>query len=390
MPSFQDREHEIEQICTPVDQNALLNVYGEAGIGKSCLLHEAAQRLRKASPPALVLEVDLKPLAGVPANRPETALRALIAQSKGQLTGVWQSVEQIAGQVVAQLIELTVRDVPVVLMFDTTEGIQEDMEFWRWMEANLVGPLAVEGQVRQIFAGRVPVPWRRIEVRRALRLLRLDPLSTQDAARDLVKEVLRQQNPDLEEETLEQAIGLVMEFSFGHPLLSEKLAQYVAPRWPASAPDRFRQELGEQVVKPFIGQCLFDDIDHPWGEILWWASVLDWFDATILQRYLGRVDQELVEGHPDYFFIQGITRLRIRYTVVWREASGDRLHGVIADIVRHCLMVLSPDRYHSACQSAAETFEALASEFPEESPEAEQYRQGARVYRQRAKQEIAK
>jgi hypothetical protein len=390
MPSFQDREQEIEQICAPVDQTALLNVYGEAGIGKSCLLHEAAQRLRKVSPPALVLEVDLEPLADVPANRPETALRALIAQSKGQLGGVWQNAEQVAGQVVAQLIDLAVRT-SVVLMFDTTEALQEDMEFWRWMEANLVGPLTIEGQIRQVFAGRIPVPWRRIEVRRVLRLLRLDPLPAQDAARDLVKEVLQQQNPDLEgEETLEQVVDLVMEFSFGHPLLSEKLAQYVAPRWPASDPNRFKRELGEQVVRPFIEQFLFDDIDHPWDEILWWASVLDWFDATILQRYLGRVDQELIEGRPDYFFIQRITRLRIRHTVVWREASGDRLHGVIADIVRHCLMVLAPDRYHSACQSAAETFETLASEFPEESPEAEQYRQEARVYRQRAEQEIVK
>jgi hypothetical protein len=366
MPTFRDREEALNQICAPTDQTVLLNIYGEAGIGKSRLLHEAAQRLREEPPPALVLHVDLKPLTETSTNRPEAAIRALIAQSKGQLSGVWQNVEQVAGQVVAQLIELALHT-PVVLMLDTTETLQEDMEFWRWMEANLVGPLAVEGQVRQVFAGRVPVPWRRIEVRRALKLLRLEPLSTQDAARALVKEVLQQQNPDLEgKEPLEQAVGLVMEFSFGHPLLSEKLAQYVAPRWSAPSPDKFRRELCEQVVEPFIEQFLFDGIDH-----------------------LDRVDRKLVEERPDYFFIQGITRLRIRHTVVWREASGDRLHGVIADIVRHCLKVLDPDRYRSACRSAAETFEALVGEFPEGSPEAEQYRQEAETYSQRAEQETA-
>ncbi|MCD6327174.1 hypothetical protein J7M28_06435, partial [bacterium] len=111
------------------------------------------------------------------------------------------------------------------------------------------------------------------------------------------------------------------------------------------------------------------------------------FDVTILQRYLKQVEPNLVKGQPDYFFIQGITRLRIRHTVVWREASGNRLHGVIKDIVRHCQKILYPDRYRRACLAAAETFKAMADEFPEGSPEAEPYRQEVETYSQRAEQE---
>ena len=40
--SFQNREEALEKICGPTEI-ALLNVYGEAGIGKSRLLQEAAQ-----------------------------------------------------------------------------------------------------------------------------------------------------------------------------------------------------------------------------------------------------------------------------------------------------------------------------------------------------------
>jgi hypothetical protein len=387
MPAFQNREEELERICTDTDQVALLDVYGEAGIGKSRLLDEAAQRMRAKSPPALVLKVDFRPLAGELAARPESILHSLSAQAQGRLGDEWRDLGHVDDQVVARLSALTGR-MPVLLMFDTTEVLQKDMDFWRWMEEHLVGPLAVEGQVRQVFAGRVPAPWRRIEVRRALELLPLDPLSPQDAAQRLIQEVLQTQNPALEEgRTLEQAIGLVLEFSFGHPLLSERLATDVASRCSALPLDTFKRELCEQVVRPFVEQHLFEGVEHPWNEILWWASVLDWFDVTVLQCYLRRVAPVLIEDKPDVFFIQGITRLRIHNTVVWREEHGDRLHGVIGDIVRHCLEVVDPERYRRACRAAAETFEALVSEFPENDQDAQQYYLEAEMYRQRAQQE---
>ncbi|HET91013.1 MAG TPA: ATP-binding protein [Chloroflexi bacterium] len=381
MVTFQNRQEALNQVCDPTEQNILLNIYGEAGIGKSRLLHEAADRLRAKSPPALVLYVDLKPQIADAENQGEAVVRALIAQSQGRLNVAWQSAEYAAGQVVAQLTELAAL-VPVFLMFDTTEALQEEMAFWRWMEVNLVGPLAVEGQVRQVFAGRVPVPWRRIEVRRIVRLLPLEPLSPQDAARDLAREVVS----GLEGAALEQAVDLVVEFSFGHPLLSEAVAEFVTEHWPGSPTEAFSKALCQEQVQPFIKQDFFETVEPPWGEILRWASVLDWFDATILQRYLMRVAPQLVKGRPDYFFIQGLNRLRIQNTVVWREERGDRLHGVIGDIVRHCFKVTDGEGYRRACLGAAEMFEGLADEFGD-VPEAEQYRREAELYRRRAEQE---
>lgn len=391
MPTFQNREEAIETICIKTDQNVLLNVYGEAGIGKSRLLEEASQRLRTKSPPVLVLYVNLESLAAGSTDPPKQVLQTLIDKAQEHLSGVWQNTDQVAGQIVAQLGQLAQR-MSVYLIFDTTEVFQENMDFWRWMEKTLVGPLVVEGQIRQVFAGRLPVPWHRVEVRRAVKLIRLNPLPVEKDARNLVREVLQEDNPNLQhteenQKGLEDAVDWVLEFSFGHPLLSEKLAAYVATHWPVSSSDEFKRELCTTVVKPFIEEEFFKEIDPPWNEILWWASVLDWFDVTLLQQYLERVDQDLIRDKSDYFFIQGITRLRIHNTVVWREERGDRLHGIIDDIVRHCFEIMEPERYRQACLAAAETMETLASEFPEDDPEAQQYHQEAEMYRQWVKEE---
>jgi hypothetical protein len=368
----------------------LLNIYGEAGIGKSRLLEELTQRILAESPAALVFKVDLGPLAEKETDRPERVLREITSQAKDWLKGRWLSPEQVAGQIVAQLTERA-RQVSVVLMFDTTEVLQEDMDFWSWIEEHLASPLIIRGQTRLIFAGRVPAPWRRLEVRRALKLLPLDPLPVRDASRDLIQEVLQQENADLKtEEDLSQALDLILELSFGHPLLSEKLASYVAPRWPPeSALSVLKLELCEKIVQPFVEEYLFKGIAPPWKEMLWWISVLDWFDATILQRYFEYVQPNMIKGKPDYFFVQGITRLRIRNTVVWREERGDRLHGVILDIVRHCFKIRKPEDFSDACQAAAEMFKALADEFDTDSLEAEQYLQEAENYRRQARKEAS-
>jgi hypothetical protein len=381
--TFQDREEALKEICAPVSQSLLLNVYGEAGIGKSRLLKEIYKELEKheTSPP-MVLLVDMEDLKDIPADqRKEALLHKIVEESQNRIKDIGQD----AARVVIQLNDLA-KHVPVYLMFDTTEALQEAMSFWDWIQEDLVEPLVIEGKVKQIFAGRVPVPWRRFELRRTVKLLPLGPIKPYSAITHLIEENLKQANPTLHnEEILGQAIDLVLEFSFGHPGLSEKIALYIAPRLSTTSQSISRTELCKQVIEPFINEFLFGDVEPPWIDILWWASVLDWFDPTILQRYLTHIAPDLAQGQADYFFIQGITRLRTRNTVVWREERGDRLHGVIHDIVRQCLKTLDPKKYIKACEAAAQTFREIGDEFPEGEEAQQDFYNEAQSYEKRAK-----
>ncbi|MBN2005489.1 MAG: AAA family ATPase [Anaerolineae bacterium] len=381
MAEFLDREDVLNELCAPVSQSQLLNVYGETGIGKSRVLQEATRKLQANQPPAFVLHVDMENLKDA-ADRPKAVLQTLIKQAGDRVGGTWQNPEQVAGLIVAQLGALTTHT-PVYLMVDTTEALQEDGDFWDWLHKNLTEPLVIDGRVKQIYAGRIPVSWRRFELRRTVKMLPLGPITPLAVSRTLVEQVLLQSNPEFKDvDDLQSAIDVVLEFSFGHPLLSEKLAGYVAGHWPPAQPlAQFKKTLCEENVTPYINQSLFENVDALWTEILWWASVLDWFDPTILQQYLKRLMPEL-EDKPDYFFIHEIARLRKHNTVVWRELEGDRLHGLIRDIVRQCLKTIDVNRYRRACQAAFETFQSIADEFSEEESYAQQFQEKAEIYRQ--------
>jgi hypothetical protein len=364
----------------------LINVYGVAGIGKSRLLREVDLQFQKRKPQAVLIKVDLADLPPDPSARPEAFLRSLVAQGSTRLRGTRQNTEQVAAEIVVQLNDIASKatpETPVCLSVDTTEVVQEDMNFWSWMENNVVGPLAVASKVRQVFAGRVPVPWRRFEVRRSVRLLSLGPLPPEKMGQDLIAEVLQLKNPDLPPERVEQTLPLLSDLSFGHPLLSEELATYAASRLPQALqrPAAFQHELSQQVVAPFADSYLFEDIPAPWPEILRWACVLRQFDPLLLGRYLKKLDESLISGRQDYFFVQGLAMLRIRYATIWHAGEGTVVHGVLRDILRRNLQILRPDDFQQACQAAAAVYDELANEFPPESAEANRYHHEAEQYK---------
>lgn len=393
MYRFVNRSAEIVMICEASSPQSVLNIFGESGIGKTRLLKEAIARLADS----LVIDIDLESLSEIKPAQRAARLIELLAE---QLAGA--DVEQLDSDVrldwlVAELAERS-RIRSVFLFFDTTEALQDDIDFWRWLEASLMSPLVFEPSNRFVFAGRIPVPFSRIEVRRVLKLLHLTPLATNadreasaqrrdgSAGRELVREVLVRHNPRLTGDQLQQATDLVLEFSFGHPLLSEQMALFVAEQ-SAAGLDVDNRHLAQAVVKPFIDSRLFDKIDEPWKRILELASVLDWFDPIILMRFLRNADPQLVLGQGDDFFIQGVRQLRQQHTVVWRDERGDTLHGVIAAIVRYYLRVAEPDIYRDACSAAEKTFREFAEEeHPVASPEYEIYLQQADLYHRRAQE----
>ena len=386
MTEFVDRFKEVEEVCKPVDEdNRLLIIYGESGLGKTSLLKKALENIKQREPQPLAFIVNFESFASE-ANQRSALLRTMALESAGVLNyGVWRNEEQAAGQMIARLNDIVAKR-SVYLMFDTTELLQENTEFWEWMQKYIVEPLVVEGDVKQIFAGRVPAPLRRGEVGSARKLLQLGPIGPEEEAAALVHNALKKANPDLDvsDAAMEQITKHILEFSFGHPKLTEKIATYVADRWPFQVMEDTGKEICEHVVKPFIDEVLFEEVEPLWKEILWWASILDSFSADILNKYIERVAPDLIADEDDYFFFEGIGKLKTQKTVLWRAEEGESLQGLIRDITEHCFSTLDPKKYQRACQAAGETFDAIADEFkPEEPKYVERYQNMAKSHYQK-------
>jgi hypothetical protein len=390
-PPFQNREAEIKQLLGEPEERALWYVYGEAGIGKSALLTALKGRIRSGAPPdgsrSLVILVDMAELGAADAEkRPALLLEAI--RSQVEQSEETQIDDTSAHGLAAYIINRSYQT-PVYLLFDTTEVIQQDMEFWNWFEKNLISPLAVEGMLHQIFAGRIPVPWGVYEIRRIAKPLRLESLTQDAVVQRLIEDAVLNHRPQAQgSPLLPQVVEVIRELGCGHPELIVQLACDVTEHWPLNRQDadvELRRTLCQTTVKPFIHSNLFEGIDDRWQSILWWASILKWIDLTILPAYLQEVMPELKES--GYFFLQGINRLRQRHIVVWQEKVGDQLHGVIPHIVAKCMRTLEPENFRKANVAALHVLEEIHAELQPGSPEAQQFEEAIAIHRQLAKGE---
>jgi len=356
-------------------------------------LREAVQRLRARDTPTLALFIDLACLPGRSELRPEALLRELIDQAGGLLRGFWRTPEQVVAEIVSQLSTLA-SSRTVYFFCDTTEAVQDDRAFWDWLEEHLAGPLAVEGYVRQVYAGRVRAPWRRIEVRRTLRTYRLEPLPQQEEPRPvqaLTIEVFNQTKTPECQLAPDQAASLAEDFACGHPLLAQDIARYLGaqPCADLEVPE-LKKKVATEVIKPFIEQVFFRGIPGEWREILAWAGVLDWFDATILRAYLGQIGLEIPLDW-EAFFISGMAVLVRQYALVeWDNSTGAyRLAGTVRDIIRRQMEIAEIEQYRHALEAAAQAFEQVANEFFREEDVAKERQRlvsEASKYRQRLKE----
>ena len=101
---FVDRIKEVEEVCRSIDENnRLLIVYGESGVGKTSLLRKAVRDLRQLSLPVIAFIVDFNSFASE--LSPMAALVNGIVENSAGVLGedIWHNPEQGAGEIVDRL-----------------------------------------------------------------------------------------------------------------------------------------------------------------------------------------------------------------------------------------------------------------------------------------------
>lgn len=370
MDTFFNRGKDLSAVFN-LPARRLLVIYGEGGIGKSALLHEARRLLTKDGAQVLLLDMgEADGEAPTPADRPQAFLRTLGALHPS-LKAWGTGTAEVAAALVSKLIVLS-QECPTYLFVDTTEVWQEDGAFWDWLESSLLSPLAVDSSLRMVFSGRVPPPFRRYEVRRIVHTQRLEPLGPHaEEALALASQTLHEANPTISQLQSETLARQALEFSYGHPELTKRLAVYMGEHAGQAGEADFSKRLCSEVVEPYIENKLFEKLDKSdeWRQILWPVSVLERFDPTILAEFLSRTDPERAQGKRDHFYIQGISRLRTHDFVLFQTELGHSLYGSLRQIMQRCFQETKPEAYRRALRSAGETYQELAEQFPPDDPE---------------------
>lgn len=392
-PTFQGRKAELEALrAGPTPSVRVLNYYGEKGIGKSRLLGEGAQQLGQQANSQAVL-IDLADLGEQRAGRPQR-LFELLGWQAPDLAIPPGSPDDMALRLVDRLDALSARQ-RITLLFDTTEKVQDDPEFWPWFERCLLSPLVSEDNVLLVLAGKLPAPIRLVEVRRYLKVVALPPLGKE--AQAMVRELLAAdngcdhlgQNPP--GRGAADALGdLVLEFSHGHPLLTERIAAELTGPLCGAPLATVRRRIAEEVVLPFINAEIFpfkEDL-AAWRPLMEWASVLDWFDATVLYRFAKALNGPLPsEIEWQYEFLRVMAQLRAPYAVVKWERTGYTLVGTVKSIVAGYLREARRAEYLAALRTAVSVFNGIVGEFFADDPQAGKlYSDAARSYERHLKE----
>jgi hypothetical protein len=160
-------------------------------------------------------------------------------------------------------------------------------------------------------------------------------------------------------------VEVIARLGCGLPRLIERLADWFGRSDDLPLADELEERLAREVARPFIFDDLFAGIPSPWPQILWWSSALDYFDATLLPRYLRKLDVVPLDDDSDFFFIQGLQRMRIQYKVMFQAKEGDRLYGVLRTIVRKCFEVVAPEDFARANETYREVQRELQRELEE-------------------------
>jgi hypothetical protein len=389
-PPFVGRREEIhiiEEILSTIKGGGqafqcIVNFHGVIGIGKTTLLGHVCQTIApKQGAPAAMIDF-ANPAFQRPPEGGVALLQALVQQLSEESgiapAGFYQAVgsfqeflgsapppgepdtwwerpaKDVADAFVVYATQLLQRG-PLALLFDTTE--MADAVVLEWLETEVFNPLIRPGKVLIVVAGRSVVRWKRFEVRRRVRLHRLQPFD---------EESTREQLPQYT-----KLAGNIVRLTFGHPLgnvtVSRELA-LLADRAPLDARtfeshrERLMAELMEELIEKQIMAGVAPDLRRAFRVI----AVLRQFDVNTLRYLLGSFLKEDYADRSGVYYLNMVGRMVETSLVEWdKNRKGYALDYTVRRMLALNLQLTNPSEYVSINEAAVTLYEGWIEQIPD-------------------------
>lgn len=211
-------------------------------------------------------------------------------------------------------------DHPLVILFDSIEKTSPQTS--DWAGKNIVSQLCQTGRCIIIWSGRTPNRWKVYEIRRRVHAVRLEALS-----------------PEATEE--QTGFPLIYRFSFGHPLLNEKLSQFIT-RFDSVAPPQLKTRLVDEVDR-VLENSILQNVPENLKDACRVLAIVRQFDAGSMKRILSRFLEEFKSLKSPLKVVQEL----MQYSLVeWHQVyKGYALDETLRRILALHLHITSPERY---------------------------------------------
>ena len=376
---FVNREDELEYICTRATK-PYIEIYGFAGCGKTELLREVADRYeltgkwvqafisfedRQTSmePLDLVAEIMRQTVGREPDRRRLVSrAQAEIATEKGI-----EPAEVPESEAKARAAKLAAAELGdylahqrALLLFDSSEWVPTPL--LRWIENVLIPTLEEkvldpQEQLRLVFAGRSPLPWRSYRVKSKLHPRALTPFSEGAVGAMLDSfAALKLRDPLLRAKRVAIITG-VLNITSGHPKCIRNVLEELTRQEFDIPADYFvadRARLFKHHVEPVVEGEVLSKVPEELRDIFRLVCVF----RRLMPDTLGALIQEGQIGRdfPDPMLLLGELRDKTRLIVPKPDPMYD-IDPVVRRILAMKMELKEPDRYRQLNELAARNYE---------------------------------
>lgn len=383
---FVNREDELEYICTRATK-PYIEIHGFAGCGKTELLREVADRYEltgmwvqafvsfedqqtSTEPLDLVAEIMQQTVGREMDHRHlMRRARAEIASEKeiGPAKVPESETKVRAAELAAEELGDYLTRQRALLLFDSSEWVPTPL--LRGIESVLIPTLEEkvldpQEQLRLVFAGRSPLPWRSPLVKKNLHVRALTPFSEGAVGAMLDSFAALKLRDPLPKEKRTAIVKGVLDITSGHPRCIHNMLREIKDREFDVSSDDFEREkerLFKEHVSPVVEEEILGKIEEDIRDIFRTVCVFRSLSADIL-------DVLRQEGYVNEHFTDALTLLgRLRGTYLLGRPDPPPMYPidpVVQRIMAMSMELKSLDRSHELNELALKTFEDLLVQAP--------------------------